>query len=115
MALQKTFKVPGGYEANYIRWNYTEENNRLLRKATIWFALYRDRAAMDSGEPPIMPQAVHLRLEGEKYDQYLSPAALAAAKANGEDEIAIYYRAAKTEPVDMLKGSGPLLADAVNV
>lgn len=112
MALQKTFNVPGGYQANYIRWVYNEEENRIDRKITLWFALYRDRAALDAGEPPILPRAVHLRLEKEKYDEYFSPAAIAAARANGEDQIAIYYRAAKSEKVDMLRGSGPLLADA---
>lgn len=111
MALKKSFTLPEGYTADYIRFDRINQFSRTERKATFIFALFKDQAtAAVDGALPIRPEAVRLKVERDKFDQYFSNGVLAEA-----DIVAQAYVAAKVESVDMWLGSGALLTDAEDV
>jgi hypothetical protein len=90
MALEKTINLPSGVSGNYHRMvAFTWE--RGTRQASAHFALYKDAATAIAGEP-LRPIVAKLRLSGEKFDEYLSAAALAAADG---DVVAQLYLAAR--------------------
>ena len=66
---------------------------RESRHASAHFALFKDAATATSlGSQPLVPIAAKLRLSGEDFDEYLGPAALAAA---ANDVIGQLYTAAR--------------------
>ena len=107
MALQLPVTLPNGAEGNYIRIGVYEWN-REQRSAYVQLALFKDAAQAASA--PRFPLAVVgiLNLRNEKFDQYLSNAAIAAA---GGDVISQLYAAAKVEPLAPVNG---LLLDNID-
>lgn len=108
MAFQKSLTLPSGVSGNYIRcivfrWD------RNAREAEALFALYLDQAAAQSGKQSLTPWIAKLRLEGEKFDEYLSNTALAS-----DDILGQLYAAAKAEPLSCDFGSD-VFADAQDV
>ena len=98
MALQKSLtlpnvSVPGSYlRIGYVRLDY------LAREASAHFDLFESRAArLKAPNLPMRPRAAKLRLTGNKFDQYLSGAAIAAAGASA-NHLSQLYAAAKAEP-----------------
>lgn len=108
MALQKTLTLPSGVAGNYSRL-ITYRWDRATREAVALFALYLDAAAASSGKQPLTPWIAKLRLNGAKFDQYLSNATL-----EDHDVIAQLYAAAKAEPVASDFGDN-VFADAIDV
>lgn len=108
MALQKTFTLASGVSGNYIRLT-ANRWDRQAREAVGWFALYVDAAAAQSGKQALTPFIAKLWLQGAKFDQYLSPAALESS-----DVLAQFYVAAKAEPISCDFGSDAF-ADAQDV
>lgn len=108
MAFQKSFTLPSGVAGNYTRL-VTCRWDRNAREAVALFALFVDSAAAHNGKQPLTPFIAKLRLEGAKFDQYLSNAALESA-----DVLAQLYIAAKSEPVISDFGSD-CFADAQEV
>lgn len=90
MALVKSVSLPSGITAEYFRivafrWD------RNTREAAAAFALFKDAATAVSGQP-VSPGVAKLKLYGDKFDEYLSLAALAAASS---DVVSQLYTAAK--------------------
>lgn len=108
MAFQKTFTLPSGIAGNYTRL-VTYRWDRSTREAVALFALFVDASAAQSGKTALTPFIAKLRLEGAKFDQYLSNAVLETS-----DVIAQLYVAAKAEPVISDFGSDAF-ADATEV
>jgi len=108
MALQKTLTLPSGVSGNYSRL-VTYRWDRATREAVALFALYLDASAAAAGKQPLTPWIAKLRLTGDKFDLYLSNAAL-----EDHDVIAQLYTAAKAEPVVSDFGSD-VFADAIDV
>lgn len=93
MAFIKTFTLNSGVSGNYTRM-ITYRWDRNTREATALFSLFVDSAAAHDGKQPLTPFIAKLRLEGAKFDEYLSNAVLESA-----DVISQLYLAAKNEPV----------------
>lgn len=95
MALQLPVTLPSGASGNYIRVGVFEWN-REQRSAYIQLALFKDAA--QAAAAPRFPLAVVaiLNLRKEKFDEYLSNAAIAAA---GGDMLSQIYAAAMAEPL----------------
>lgn len=108
MALQKTFTLPSGVSGNYIRLT-AHRWDRQAREAVAWFSLYLDAAAATSGKAPLTPWIAKVWLTSNKFDQYLSPAAL-----QNSGVLAQLYVAAKAEPISCDFGSNAF-ADAQDV
>jgi len=112
MALSKTITLPNGAAGNYIRLG-SYSWDRLTREASAAFLLHTSQAlAAAAPSAPLCLIAV-LRLNGAKFDAYLSNAAL---EREGKTVVEAFYDAAKVEP---LIAGGELtsisLADAANV
>lgn len=116
MALQKTIALPNGAAGNYIRVGaYTWD--RVTREASAHLLLYASAAYADSAPKSPLCLIAKVRLFGDKFDEYLSTAALDALVDAGPDPVRDQlYAAAKAEP---LIPGGELtalsLADAVDV
>lgn len=104
MAFSKTFTHDDGRIATYtritaLRWD------RLSKEASCRFSGFATALkATSHPDKPILPNMVALRLDGAKFDQYLSPSALAE---NADDVIAALYAAARVEPCKSDWGSSP--------
>jgi len=107
MALQLPVTLPNGAEGNYLRIGVFEWN-REQRSAYVQLALFKDAAQAASA--PRFPLAVVgiLNLRNEKFDQYLSNAAIAAA--DGKVLLQV-YAAVKAEPLSPVNG---LLIDNID-
>lgn len=116
MALQKSFTLPDGREGNYIRVGpYRHDRN--TREASVLFQLYRSAAYAESApNQPIVPIFAKLRLAGDRFDAWVSNAALAAS---GNTLIKQFYEAAKVEPmianIQPEAGQATILSDAADV
>ena len=113
MSLKKSTEIPGGYVGEYWSIKAYERLDFIGRKAVVIFSLWKDAAAYAAGETAQPENAGRLVLEGERFDFYLSKAALAAAET---DINAQTYLAAKAEPMDFwFARASRYLADAENV
>lgn len=118
MALQKSFTLPHGVTADYVKIAYAPADY-VGKRISVHFALYLS-ATQAAANPaaPLVPIFAKLRLEGAKFDQYLATAVLALSDA--EDPFrASLYAAAKAESVicDFPPGDGQpnVFADAEDV
>jgi len=110
MALQKTFTLPSGYPADYIRFNRIEEWDRQRKVCTVRFDLWKDAAAAASpGVAPAIERAFRLRAVGADFDAWFGVSELST-----ELFIAQVYAAARVLPVDWWNDRAPL-SDAVDV
>jgi len=109
MALQKIIILPSGVSGDYSRITHFRWD-RTTREASALIDLYLDAATAVSGSP-LRPIVAKLRLSGDKFDLYLSTAALAAS---ANDVVAQLYVAAKAEPVISDHGA-TIFADAIDV
>lgn len=100
MALQKTITRPNSTQGGYIRLRYFNWDD-IDRVASGHFYLFATKAARDSQPKEPICLIAKLRLEGDKFDQYLSNAAIAAAKS---DHVRQFYVAMKAEQA--LAGGG---------
>lgn len=100
MALQKTISLPNGASGNYVRVG-TYAIDRLTREASIQFMLHGSAALAASAPDAPLCMIAKLRLNGAKFDEYLSSEALAAVGQNIVEQL---YVAAKAEP--LLAGGG---------
>jgi hypothetical protein len=114
MAFKKTFELPDGSTAEYIKFRRIEDLDVDEKRCTIIFAVYRDKEKRDAGKEPAKVFACRLRLQGEKFDEYFSPAKQRQGAIAGNDLIALAYAAAKAETVDMWHGSAKHFADAAD-
>ena len=96
MAFSKNITLPNGTSGNYIRvGSYRWE--RLTSEASAQFLLYASQAQAEAApSSPICLIAV-LRLNGAKFADYLSSAAL---EASGKTILGAIYLAAKKEPLN---------------
>lgn len=108
MAFQKSFTLQSGVTGNYTRL-ITYRWDRQTREALALFALFLDANAAQGGKQSLTPFIAKLRLDGAKFDQYLSNAVLETS-----DVISQLYLAAKAEPVISDFGSDAF-ADAQDV
>lgn len=108
MAFQKTFTLTSGVVGNYSRL-VTYRWDRATREAVALFALYLDATAAHEEKRPLTAYIAKLRIVGDKFDLYLSNAAL-----SDHDVIAQLYLAAKAEPLSCDFGSDAF-ADAQDV
>lgn len=90
MAFQKSVTWRGA-SANYFRISDFRWS-RAAREASATFALYVSSTVAESSDPALVPEVALLRLYADKFDEYLSPAALAAAEG---DVVAQLYLAAR--------------------
>ena len=116
MALQKIIALPNSASGNYIKvgaftWDV------LTRESSCHLMLFASAAAAASAPAAPLAMIGKLRLNGAKFDQYLSTAALAALPSPGPDPIRDQlYAAAKAEP--LVPGAGLTaidLSDATDV
>jgi hypothetical protein len=99
MALQKTITLPNSTAGNYIMLDGRMEE-KLNRQLSAHFLLYVTAAARASAPESPLGLVAKLRLDGDKYDEYLSEAAIAAVTAETDDKRTYQiYRAAKLEPL----------------
>lgn len=100
MALQLPITLPNGAEGNYVRIGVFEWN-REQRSAYVQLALFKDAA--QAAAAPKYPLAVVgiLNLRDDKFDLYLSNAAIAAADG---DILSQLYKAAKEQPLSPVNG-----------
>lgn len=116
MALQKSFTLPDGREGDYIRVGpYRHDRN--TREASVFLQLYRSAAYAESVPAlPIVPVFAKLRLMGDRFDAWVSNAALTTS---GNTLIKQFYAAAKVEPLicDLppADGQATVLSDAADV
>ena len=112
MALQKSITLPNTAAGDYIRLGGYRWD-RMTREASAHFHLFGSAAAASiNPQSPLCLIAV-LRLEGAKFDQYLSNAVLEATEATIAGQL---YLAARSEP--LIAGGGltaVALADAADV
>lgn len=108
MAFQKSFTLQSGVTGNYTRL-ITYRWDRSVREAVALFALFLDANSAQSGKQSLTPFIAKLRLDGAKFDQYLSNSVLETS-----DVISQLYLAAKAEPVISDFGSDAF-ADAQDV
>ena len=112
MALQKTITLPNGASGSYIRVGaYTWD--RQTNEASAHFMLHTDAAFAESAPGSPLCLIAKLRLQGDKFIQYLGNDALAV---DGVTVLGQFYAAAKIEP--LLAGAGFTsisLADAQDV
>jgi len=115
MALQKTITLPNGAVGNYIQL-VTAAADYSAKYVPVEFALFMDAAhAVSNPTNPLCPLIAKMRLDGAKFDQYISTVALAAITADDPFRASL-YAAAKAEP--LLAGGGLTsidLSDAVSV
>lgn len=100
MALQKSITLPNGSTGNYIRLG-TYVVDRLSREASAQFMIHGSAALAESAPDSPLCMIAKLRLNGAKFDEYLSSEALAAVGQNIVEQL---YVAAKAEP--LLAGGG---------
>lgn len=110
MALQKTTHLPAGVSGNYVR-IVAHRWDRLAREASAVLALYVSAEAAASGATPLAAVFAKLRLTGAKFDEYLSPSAMAETP---NDVLGQLYTAARAEPIVCDQGAS-YLADALDV
>jgi hypothetical protein len=108
MAFQKTLTLSSGVSGNYMRLT-TYRWDRNTREAVALFSLYLDAASAQAGKQALTPFVAKLRLEGAKFDHYLSAAVLAE-----NDAVTQIYRAARVEPLSCDFGSH-VFFDALDV
>ncbi|MES2692673.1 MAG: hypothetical protein V4773_04310 [Verrucomicrobiota bacterium] len=102
MAFIKSIALPTGVSGDYWRMvGFKWE--RGSREASAHFSLFKDAATAAAGQP-LVPIAAKLRLYGDKFDDYLSPTALAAAE---QDVVAQLYQAAKDTCEAYAEGEPP--------
>lgn len=102
MAFIKSINLPTGVQGEY--WRVVSFKwERGLRELSAHFALFKDAAVAASGQP-IIPIAAKLRLYGEAFDAYLSPAALAEADV---DVVGQLYKAARDVCQAYVEGTPP--------
>lgn len=110
MALQSSVTLSNGVSGNYIRitgfwWD------RLAKEASAHFCLYASQSYANSAPDMPLCLVAKLRLNGDKFDQYLSSDALAALENPGQDPIRDQlYSASK---VEALQPGGGLTRDDV--
>lgn len=104
MAFSKTFTAQDGRVATYIRITALRWD-RIAKEASASFSGYITALkATSDPDKPILPNMVRFRLEGSKFDQYLSAATLAQSQ---DDVFAAIYEAAKSEPCKSDWGADP--------
>lgn len=96
MALSKKIKLPGrGVSGNYLR-IVAYRWDRNTREASAHFALYRSKKhAKAKNAVPLVPLLAKLRLDGDKFDEYLSAPTLNESE---KDTLSHLYSAAIVEP-----------------
>lgn len=112
MAFQKTTTLPNTAAGNYIRLS-AYRWDRLTREASAQFLLFATEAAADAQPKSPLCLVAVLRLEGAKFDEYLSNAALAVEGVTVAGQL---YEAAKAET--LIAGGGLTevdLSDATDV
>ncbi|WP_221029891.1 hypothetical protein [Actomonas aquatica] len=110
MALIKSFTLPNGVTADYLRYRRTDCWDREAKVACFLFDLWLNKAqTLVADAQPVAPMAFRLQVTGATFDTWFSNAALESA-----DLIPHIYAAAKALPVDHWAGSGVLLSDAVD-
>lgn len=99
MALTKSLTLPNGQTGNYIQVG-AYSWDRLTREVSAHFMLFTSAAfAASAPDAPICLLA-KLRLTGDKFDEYLGAAALAALDAGIKDPVRYQlYEAVKVEPI----------------
>lgn len=104
MALQKSITLPNGSVGNYIRLTQIAYD-RTTKEASACLMLFTSAAYAASAPDQPLGQIAKLRLQGAKFDEYLSTAALAAMPTPGPDPMrTALYNAAQAEPI--LPGMG---------
>jgi hypothetical protein len=99
MALQKIITLPNTTTGSYIRIGNRriDDPNASDRTARAHFNLFATESAADAApQAPICPVIACLTLQGARYDEYFSKAALEAA---GWNTTAQFYRALKAAAV----------------
>ena len=109
MALIKSFTLPNGITAEYLRFRRTDCWDRESRVACFLFDLWLNKAQSEvANATPVLAMGFRLQATGTAFDTWFSNAALESA-----DLIPQIYAAAKVLAVDWWEGSAPLV-DAVD-
>ena len=96
MAFNKTFTYPNGLSGNYVQIGGYRHDRR-TRSASFHFDLFASAAhATAAPTSAIRPIIAKLRLEGAKFDEWVSNEALASA---GQTLLQRAYAAARVEPM----------------
>jgi hypothetical protein len=112
MALSKTFTLPEGYSASYLRLVRIDRLDHAARECVAFFSLYKDATtAATAAATPIRPVGGTLILRGAKFDQYVGKTAIKGPPVL--DVSAQLYVAAKAEPMEMWHGT-VTLSDATD-
>ena len=94
MALQKTISLPNGTAGAYIKLAFFRWDD-IRKESSAHFHLYATNAARLSAPlDPLKDSIVKLRLDGAKFDEYFSGAALIAARST---IVGQFYTALKAE------------------
>lgn len=114
MALQLSITLPNGATGNYLRVVSVEWNRPA--SVCVWnLALYLSEAQADAAPKYPLAIVAQVRVDGAKFEEYLSNEAIAAA---GHNIIAQLYMVTKAEPkaVTIIGQVGPFdLSEAVDV
>jgi hypothetical protein len=104
MALQKTVSLPNYTSGDYIVLREFSADY-FAREMSAHFYLYASATAREAAPISSMGLIAKLRLSGDKFDQWLSTATLAALDADTPDRLRHQiYQAVKVEP--LLPGLG---------
>lgn len=99
-----------GYQAEYLRLTRIDRFDELAKEAVFRFSLYKDRAASEAGEEPLVADAAKLKLTGAAFSKWFGK-----GKADADMIKRQAYLAARVEPI-FSWGPGQLnLSDAVDV
>ncbi|ACB76715.1 hypothetical protein [Opitutus terrae] len=116
MAFQKTFILPNGITGHYLRIG-AHRLDRRTREASFQFDLFASQAHADAcPADPVRSLVAKLRLDGDKFDTWVSHTAMAQS---GQTLYARAYAAAKVESVicdvPAAAGCATVFSDAIDV